>query len=63
MNNIMGSYKLKCYGDHIKIPVHGVMTTPNCFNISRIQIIKYGMRFLMVIGKQSDKLGQNGLIS
>ena len=69
----MGSYRLKCYEDKIEILVHDVMTTLSCFNASRIhwgvseygemiEMTKHGNGFLIVISKQSGKLGQNGSV-
>ena len=64
---------MRCCEEKIGILVLGITTTPNYFNTSRIhhgvsrcgkmiQMTKYGMKFLMVIGKQSGKLGQNGSV-
>ena len=63
-------YRLRCGEEKIKNSVLGIMTMPNFINTSMIhckvsgygkivQMTKCGMGFLMVIGKQSGKLGQN----
>ena len=64
MNNKMGDFWLRYYKDIIGISVLGFTATPNWLNTSRIhcrvsgygkilKMTKYGMRFLMVIGKPS----------
>ena len=71
MNSNLGNYGLKYYRGKIEILVLGVTPMPSCLNTSRYAKkcldVKdctndsYKTSSLTVIGKQSGKLGQNGL--